>query len=327
MIITTKEIAQICGVSRGTVDRALNNKPGINSKTKEEILRVAKEHGYSPNHVGRSLAKGKTFSLGVIVFDFKNQYFSQMLNAIEMQTRENGFALLIMMSEKNVELEKKAIRSLYDRRIDGIILHPVGFDKAYEKFLKRINIPIVTLGNHLSDAYDYISIDNHQAGYEAVLHIEHHGYEQIVFIAPPLRKKNIENISAQEERRDGYLKAMSEVGLEPLVIGDKGYINQAFDLISSASHRIAFLCSSDAFALELMKAIRKSEFNLSDVGIMGFDRIEMLDYIVPKLSTVFNPIEETGVTAVDRLIKRIEKPEMKPQTITIKHEIVVGETL
>ena len=101
MGITSKEIAEICGVSRATVDRALNGKDRISPKTKEKILAVAKQMGYRKDLLARSLVKGKTMCIGVLVFDIRNYYFSQLVNTIELESRKNDYFLYITLHEKN----------------------------------------------------------------------------------------------------------------------------------------------------------------------------------------------------------------------------------
>lgn len=125
MRITTEDIARICGVSRGTVDRALNNRPGISPKTKEKVLKVAKELGYRPNMIACSLAKGHTMSIGVVVFDLNNEFFAQLLNSIEIRARELGYFTYLVLTQKDPKVEKECLSHLVDRNVDGIILFSI----------------------------------------------------------------------------------------------------------------------------------------------------------------------------------------------------------
>jgi len=143
MSITSKDIARICGVSRGTVDRALNNKPRIDPKTKEKILKVARELNYRPDLVARSLAKGETMSIGVVVFDIRNRYFAQLVNAIEKEAKKYGYLLNITLQEKDPEMEIKLIDNLVARRVDGLIICPVNKSNNFEKYLKNLKVPLI----------------------------------------------------------------------------------------------------------------------------------------------------------------------------------------
>ena len=125
MGITTKEIAKICGVSRTTVHRALNNTGRISEKTKRMILETAEKNGYRPDLLATGLAKGKTYYIGVVVMDVNNRYFSQMLSALEIEARERGYFINITLHQNDKEIEKEQLCKLADYHVDGIILSSV----------------------------------------------------------------------------------------------------------------------------------------------------------------------------------------------------------
>ncbi|WP_199619969.1 LacI family DNA-binding transcriptional regulator [Paenibacillus alkalitolerans] len=133
MGVTLKDIANICGVSPGTVDRALNNRPGISTKTKKKILKVAVELNYQPDHRARSLARGKTMTIGVILFDLHNRSFAQMANAIEAKSRELGYFVDLALSDKDPDKEKKLIGRMINRKVDGLILFSVNFGESFDE--------------------------------------------------------------------------------------------------------------------------------------------------------------------------------------------------
>ena len=183
MAVTTKDIAKACGISRGTVDRALNDRGRINQETKEKILRVAKEMGYRPDLLARSLVKGKTMSIGVVVFDILNRYFAQMVNSIEMKAKSKGYFVNITLQEKDPEMEIQLINSLVDRRMDGIILCPVNKGIKFTKFIESLPIPVVVIGNMVSPSVPFIGIDERKAASDATNLIVSKCYERIVLFA------------------------------------------------------------------------------------------------------------------------------------------------
>ncbi len=332
MSITTKEIARLCGVSRGTVDRALNGKPGISPATREIIRQTAAEHGYTPDYIGRSLVKGKTFSLGVIVFDLNNPYFSQLLNAVEVRARQAGYAVMIMLSEGSVANEQAAVRKLHERRVDGLILHPVGFGSEYEAFLRQSQLPVVVVGNRLSPQFDYIRFDIRAAGADAAAEILRQGYRRIIYVAPPLRKAGQVNIAAQEERQAGFQSVAAARQTPYRIITAVNYLDllQAELNRADAAWPAAIFCSSDVFALEIQNALRCGQLAAPSgrtAGLMGFDNIDILKYIRPRLATVANPIAEIGAQAVDRLLARIQDDQLPPQEIVVPHQVLAGATI
>jgi len=328
MSITSKDIARICGVSRGTVDRALNNKPRINPKTKEKILRVARELNYRPDLVARSLAKGETMSIGVVVFDIRNRYFAQLVNAIETEAKKYGYLLNITLQGKDPEMELRLIDNLVARRVDGLIICPVNKGDAFEKYLKNLTIPLIVIGNMVSHDIPFIGIDEYRASRDAVKLISSKKYKNIVFVCPPLKDREKENIYSHEERLKGFIDELKErKGIRYEVVDSWDYLNEVDRLLSRSDEKTALYCSGDTFALEIMKHLRKRNVEIpNQVGIMGFDGIDILDYITPRLATIYNPVETIGIKAVENLIRLIKGESIEKQ-LFIEYKVMEGESV
>jgi DNA-binding LacI/PurR family transcriptional regulator len=125
MYTTTKELAKICHVSRRTVDRALHDLPGISSATKERVLKTAKQYNYRFDHIASSLSRGRSMSIGVVLFDLQNPYFSQISNIISIEARRQRYFTYISVTEKDLSTEIQILNNLASRRVDGIILLPI----------------------------------------------------------------------------------------------------------------------------------------------------------------------------------------------------------
>lgn len=215
MGITTKEIAKICGVSRTTVHRALNNTGRISEKTKRMILETAEKNGYRPDLLATGLAKGKTYYIGVVVMDVNNRYFSQMLSALEIEARERGYFINITLHQNDKEIEKEQLCKLADYHVDGIILSSVNKGEEYKKFIESLNIPVVTIDNKIADKIPFVTVNGRSAISKAVCEIAESGYEKVIFVCPPLAEKNLENIYVHEERTAGFKEAVKKIhGLE-----------------------------------------------------------------------------------------------------------------
>ena len=209
MGVTTKDIAKICGVSRTTVTRALSNQGRINEKTKENILNTAKELGYRPDLLARGLVKGKTMYIGVVVFDVKNRYFSQMLSSIETEAKKRGYFTNITLHEKDKEMEIELIQRLVDYHMDGLILSPVNKGKNFAEFLKGLNVPLVIIGNKIASDIPFVGINEQKASKESIELILKKGYKRIVFVCPPLADQKEENVYSHQQREKGFLGIMS----------------------------------------------------------------------------------------------------------------------
>jgi LacI family transcriptional regulator len=331
MSITTKEIARICNVSRGTVDRALNGRSGISGVTRERIQAVARQYDYRPHLIASSLSRGKSMSVGIVIFDLKNRYFSQMSNTINLIARKLGYFTYIAASEKNIDAEMQILHNLASRRVDGIIMLPITQGRDYICRLKALEIPIVTIGNHLP-GIPHVSINDFNAAYESAHYIAQAEYRHIVFICPPLRKKGScdgkLNITSQDLRAQGfkhYMEMNPELRYEILV--QKDYCETAAALVRSGGEKTAFFCSSDVYALNLLKSFREAGIVFPrDAGLMGFDNLDILGYISPLITTVSTSIEEVGEKAMNILFRLISG-EAVADTNFVPHVICPGETL
>lgn len=329
MGITTKEIAKICGVSRTTVHRALNNTGRISEKTKQMILETAEKNGYRPDLLATGLAKGKTYYIGVVVMDVNNRYFSQMLSALEIEARERGYFINITLHQNDKEIEKEQLCKLADYHVDGIILSSVNKGEKYKKFIESLNIPVVTIDNKIADGIPFVTVNGRNAISKAVEEIAKAGYGKVVFVCPPLADKNMENIYVHEERTAGFKEAAKRIaGLDYVIIGDWDYQRKAEEELKKSEKKTAFLCTGDMFALDLMRKFNKIGKRAGqDYGIMGYDNIDFLEYVTPRLTTIDNHVEKVAEEAFNFLLQIMEERNVKETERILETVTVQGETI
>lgn len=286
--ISTTKIAEICGVSQGTVDRALNNRTGINEKTKEKILSVAREYGYRPNIHASSIAGGKSRLIGVVIFDLKNQYFSDLLTQVEFYCNCLGYSTVVMFTDKDHKKEIQCIQDLYQLCVDGIVLCPSNSGEEFENFLFSLGIPVITFGNRLSK-FPYVGINNAIAIRETVEYIAKKGYKKLIFVKPELIQKNI---FAQKERLDAFIEVCKNAGITYSITN----LTNAESQIDS-NELCAFICPTDIYAVKLLHIAQKH-----GVGIIGFDNIRLIDELGLTLDSVSYDVPLTAKTAVDHIV-------------------------
>lgn len=328
-MITIKDIAEICGVSIGTVDRALNNRYGISRQTKNRILQVVKELNYRPDYTARSLSKGRSNTIGVVLFNLHNRSFAQLMDAIERQARQMGFFTDLMLTNKDPELERKSIEYLVSRKADGIILFSVNHGKEFDEYLRKLNKPLITVCNRISSRWKFVGINDRHAMHDAVRYVMNKGYERFIFICPPLANKGKLNIHTQEERLQGCLEALEqyELGDRLIVIQDKKFTQVLETMDLKAGPRTAVLCSTDYYALEVLNFAKEHELDIPrDFGLMGFDNIDVLKFITPSLSTVEYAMEEIGREATRLLITEIETG-FSPNVPFLDYKIIPGNSI
>ncbi|MBE7044251.1 MAG: LacI family transcriptional regulator [Ruminococcaceae bacterium] len=256
--ISTGQLAKICGVSQGTVDRALHNRAGIKPETREKILRVAHQFGYRPNAYCEFDGKKHTGLVGILVFDLYNAYFSHLVMSLERELRRNGYCALVMFSDKDKQQEIECVERMYNAGVDGLILAPVNDGVVFSSFLKSWGIPAVTLGNRL-EGTKYIGVDNFEAMKQLTGKALSAGWKKFAYFAPALGYQEA-NLYGQEERFRGFLSAMEESGATWQILPDA-------EAAKELSEDTIIITSTDYYAEKIIKVCGNSR------TVTGFDAV------------------------------------------------------
>ena len=263
--ITTTQLARICGVSQGTVDRALHNRSGIHPETRERILAVAKEYDYIPNIEGS--AQGNSMLIGVVLFDLYNEFFSKLAMSLVRTAREYGYSIIFQFSEKNDKNE------YFDYiGVDGIVLFSVGSDsEEYENYLKSLKKPLVTIGNRLFDL-PFIGIDDAQAMYDLSLELAKKISSGDLLYYAPILQKNLHSKNAQLLRKNGFVQAMNSLGRSYRIVTEQEELSNFGGIV----------CSTDHYMLNALNYLGYP----NDLIIGGFDHISALKTLPVRVFSV-----------------------------------------
>lgn len=330
-----REIAKICGVSEGTVDRALNNRSGIKESTKNRILEVARELNYQPNHLARCLATGRTNTIGVVCINMADTFFSTLLEAIEAAAKKKGYFVTLVLTHNCIQEELNGIRYLINRGVDGIILFPVAGGTEYVNMLKGYNIPIVTIYNRISDTFPHIDVDGYESMRNAVAFIHGKGYGSIAYLDINFARAKEAgiNIYSFERRRAGYRQAVTEMGLQSEIIEDYDRDNVLDYIRNNKKMKCAILCAYDNLAIRVLSMCRLEGLSVpGDVGLMGFNNQSVLNDIYPRIYSIDCNIDEIGKTAFGKLFQLINSAkdsgnETGIEDSVIEYSFSEGETL
>jgi LacI family transcriptional regulator len=214
--------------------------------------------------------------------------------------------------------------------VDGIILFSVQFGDAFEKQLAGMQVPIVAIGNRISNTFTYVGINERESMKDAVKYVLREGYEHIIYVCPPLANRGEVNLYTLEERLAGCREALAENGSpEPIVITDKNFIEVIDNMDWESPPRKAVVCPADYYALEVLSFFKKKKIRVPEqVGIMGFDDIDMLKYINPRLCTVRYPSRDIADMAVNCLVEQMNGNQNNNlNALILQHKIVEGESL
>ena len=308
--VTMKDIAQMAGVSKATVSMVMSKKDAsISDATRKKILRIAKEMSYIPNSIARSLSTKKSGTIGIILPDITNPFFSEMVRAIEDEAERLKYNLIICNSDNDIDKEEKYIRLLLSKLIDGVIFMSGGKSNESISLLKNNNVPFVLVDRYIEgykDDYGVFCL-NSQGVAEGIKYLYEKGHRKIVFV------KGRENLEVSKQRLEGYIKAMKNYGIyndKYIFEGDfnvEGGIIATEKIISIFQDLDAIFYSNDMMALGGMKTLFRNGYKIPrDISIIGFDNILISQIIEPELTTIAQPIYIMGKKACNILIDIIK---------------------
>jgi DNA-binding LacI/PurR family transcriptional regulator len=322
-----KDIARLANVSHSTVSRALRGSPLVNRETRERIRRIAAESGYTPSAAARSLVTHRTATIGVVVTSIADPFAAEVVLGIEDAANDRNYSVILANSNAQPEREVRVVRSLEERRVDGIIVTSSRVGAIYAEKLPQSQVPIVLLNNqHPSEFLHSVMIDNLRAARDATLHLIGLGHRRVAYIGDRF------GYQSDTERLGGYRAALDleDVPFLPeyVVHGDgkpEGGAAAMATLLALSSPPTAVFCYNDMSALGAMCAIASHGLNVpGDISIVGFDDLFVARYCSPPLTTVRQPMREMGRLALENLLKILDgsgpQPNIKvPGELVLRH--------
>lgn len=329
MGFTTNDLAKLCGVSRTTVIRALNNTGRISDSTKELILKTAKENGYQPDLLARSLAKGRTNTIGVLVLDSKNRYFAQMISAVSSIAEKSGYGVSISFHNNDSEKEIEQLKRFAAYKVDGIILSSINAGDEYKNFLNEIGIPIVSVDNMITEEIPFVDISQRKAMKAATEKVLSRGYKKLYFVCPPIAGDINKNTYVHRKRLEGFNQAVENYNnpVDIKYLLDWDYLEKIDK--EQVDNATAFICTSDEVALDIMVLLKnKGLMAGEDYGLHGFDNIDTLRYLTPRLDTIDNNVEMVAQEAIKLLLDLIDgKESNQERRIIVPFNLIDGATI
>jgi LacI family transcriptional regulator len=307
--VTQKDIAKRLGVSTMTVSKALAGHPDVSPKTRERVLEVAREMHYRVNRVARSLVRRSTRTIGVIVPDVSEFFYTEILNGIESATRAENYNLLLANSDNDPDIEVHSLQTLLENRIDGLLFCPSEKNNAYTSVLKTTSVPFVVFNNTPEGLdCDTIRVDRGHGAYLSVSHLLDRGYGEILFFY------TFAHMSESRNSLEGCRRAARERGIPPERMrlvecptrNLEEFHDRALTEIRFSGTRIGVFVWDDEMAAGVYRAVTELSLSIPDqVGLAGFDDIRIARYFPKALTTVHYPKYEMGRLGAEMLIRRI----------------------
>ncbi|MET9487034.1 LacI family DNA-binding transcriptional regulator [Nocardia sp. NPDC006630] len=325
-MVTRRDVARLAGTSDAMVSYVLNGGPRrVAPATRDRIVAAVNELGYRPNAVARSLKMSRTMTLGLVVPDNSNPFFAELARAIEDVAFEAGYTLLLGNAMDNDEREATYIRILIDRQVDGLIVAPAHGASSWIAELSGTAVPRLVLDRELDlPGATHVLVNNEGGAYAATKHLLGHGLSRIGCIA------GLEGIHPTVDRVAGWRRALIDSGRPP---ADGMLVHAPFgraygyragrELLARPDRPEALFVASDEQALGVLRAAAELGVRVpQDLAICAFDGIEGSAYTVPALTTMRQPFESLGRSAVEWLLAKIADPPLAPGRITHETTLV-----
>jgi LacI family transcriptional regulator len=314
---TIREVASRAGVSPTTVSHVINNTRFVSADARQRVLDAMAELNYRPNVLARSLRRGETRTLGLILPDSANPFFAEIARAIEDSAFRNGYNVILGNSENELTKEQVYVDVLVNKQVDGLIFVATGDHSPSLEQLVRDGLPVVVVDRRLTGLdVDTVLTDNLQGGLTATRYLLDLGHRRIACITGP------SNLTPSAERVIGYRQALQERSLpvdESLIRkGDfhphSGYLTVS-QLLHSAPRPTAFLICNDMMAIGALRALAEAGLQVpQDCSLVGYDDIELASYVTPPLTTIRQDKNAMADAAVQLLLERIADPGLPART-------------
>ncbi len=302
---TMKDVARLAGVSVQTVSVVVNDKAVVSAETRDRILAAIDELGYRPQAVARSLRTGTTNTIGLMVADITNPFFSRMADAVEDHAHAAGYNVILYNTHSDPERERTYLHIAAQRWVDGMLFVTTTDTLHGLRELQDADIPVVAI-DRIPNGYDGPSVilDNTRTGTMVAEHLLDLGHQRLAHICGPL------DLRLSIERLESFHEAIRARGLEPLphAVGDAAWsCESGYDsmrgLLSRDPAPTAVFASNDRLAIGAMRAASEAGLRIpQDISVVGVDNIELAPYQTPPLTTVRQSLSDVATLATRILL-------------------------
>jgi LacI family transcriptional regulator len=331
--ITIKDIAKALGLSTSTISRALRGSHEISQETKRMVMEYAEQFNYRPNPIALSLKERRSRSIGVVVCEIANNFFSQAINGIESIAYNKGYHVIISQSHESYDREVVNVEHLASRSVDGLLVslstetdHIDHFKNLHEK-----GLPIVFFDRVTDEIETHkVVADNYKGTYDAIQHLIDAGFKKIAHLSSSahlsISKERLEGYKAaltdnQMPVNDAYIKYCNHGGM---IMGE--IENAIKELMHLKNRPDAIFCAGDRLTLSCLSSLKALGIKVpTDIGLVGFTNSAIVELIEPGLTAVKQPAFEMGQVATELLIKLIEskRPVTEFETVVLQTELCI----
>ncbi|WP_439590851.1 LacI family DNA-binding transcriptional regulator [Microbacterium sp.] len=327
MSASIRDVAERAGVSVGTVSNVLNHRERVTPESVVRVNAAIAELGYVRNDAARQLRAGRSTTVGLVVLDVRNPFFTELARGAESEADRRGLSILLANSDENVDREARYLDLFEQQRVRGILISP--YQQVGERLrqMRERGIPAVLVDRRSEDdLFSSVSVDDELGGYLAVRHLLETGRRRILFTGGPIDMRQL------DDRRRGARRAVDEVpgaSLEILPVSASQVEDgsAAGDEINSRPHAHrpdAVFCANDLVALGVLQSLSAHRIDVpGDIALIGFDDIDFAAAAVVPLSSIRQPARLMGETALRLLVEEGDDPRKPAEQVVFEPELVV----
>jgi LacI family transcriptional regulator len=326
-MIGIKDIAKKAGMSPATVSRVINGKKYVNPRKREQILKLIEETGYVPNKTARAMVLQRNYTVGIAIPTTFNMFQRQLFSVMEKRLESFGYYSSFFFANFNSASEDECLTRLKAEKLDGFIMIYEMKNPQFYEYLEKAGIPVVTATFCYKDI-PAIHVDEEQASFECMNHLISLGHRKINLISNG-------DFSFGRQRLEGYNKALDAAGIkrdERRILYARQYsaefgVNAMREMLLRSRDFTALFAVTDELAIGAIRALRDEGIRVpEDVSVVGFDDIEMSNYMIPRLTTIHQPIVEMGEETVLALHRQMSGKNGVKQNRILPYQLMIRES-
>jgi DNA-binding LacI/PurR family transcriptional regulator len=325
-MVTVANVAQRAGVSAATAARVLSGSGYASEAARRAVLEAAKEIGYVPNHIARSLRTRRTMLAGLLIGDVENSFYSVIAKHVESVAKDAGYQIVLCNSNDDPETEKQYLRLLDGMRVDGLVITPTGGNQRHLRRLIEKGTVIVQIDRMVEGLNaDAILLDNEEGAMTAVSHLIAAGHTRIgILTGPP-------DVLTARDRLKGYERALREHGIpvREELIRAGSFLHEhaseaAAELLRSSPAPTAIFAANNVLAEGCFLCLNELSLTVpKDVSLVAFDDVAWMSMVRPQITAVRQPVADMARSAAELLLRRLRDSKPVPSTSVFRSELVV----
>jgi LacI family transcriptional regulator len=314
---TLEDVARAAGVGPMTVSRTINGHPYVAEETAKRVRAAIRQLDYRPNHAARMLTGQLSRSIGLIVPDLADSFFSVVSHAVQETARENGYLVWLAASNEDRSIEAAQVEQMTHHPVDGILLVPVDSRDRYLKEVASGSTPVVTIDRPIEVATtDSVEVENRAGAQMAVEHLIGHGCKRITCVVTNSHLRTI------KERIAGYEECLRHAKLSRPKVLQLSSLEDAQTALSALFHSKnrpdALFTANNASTIWVIETLREMNIEAGkDVALVGFDDVDFYTLITPPITSVRQPAAELGRMSARLLLQRIKNDSSLSSVRTI----------